>query len=299
MLHVEITSERTHVVLRGARHLDQALIEQLDATLTRAERAGSRTIVFENRGPDFMVGIDARWVVERIEADDFDAIVAFVRAGQAFLRRLDATPIHTIARVRGHVTGAGAEWIAACDTVIADPASRIGLPETGLGIHPALGGTQRVPRRIGFAAARWAILTGSYLSGAAARELGWVDALENEGPALVPRRAAHLTRAPLHGTTPRDAVIEAFATRPLDDLLRGPRDDDPADVRRALQRLSRRAPIALAVADRLLAISRQDDLVAGLEAEIEELATVYATEDALRGMRAGAEGRRATRFLGR
>lgn len=295
MLDVAITSKGTRVDLRGVRHLDRRVLEELDATLTRAEGTGSGSIEFVNSGPDFLIGIDARWVVDRMLDDDFDAIVAFVQQGQDFLRRLDTTPLRTIARVHGHVTGAGAEWIAACDAVVATADARIGLPETGLGIHPALGGTQRVPRRVGYAAARWAILTGTYLSGHAARELGWVDALEDE---TIPAAHRAATRAP-RTYDGNDAVLRAFADRTLDELRRGPRPDDTADVRRALQRLARRAPVALQVADRLLRASLEEDLERGLAREIEELATVYATRDALAGMRAGAEGRRATRFQGR
>jgi len=297
-LDVEFSDDRTVVRLRGARHLDAALLDGLDAALTRAERAAAPEIVFENAGPDFLVGIDAKWVVGRMVDDDFEAIRDFVREGQTFLQRLDETPLRTVARVRGHVTGAGAEWAATCDTVIAGADTKIGLPETGLGIHPALGGTQRVPRRIGYAAARWVILTGSYLSGAAARALGWVDALEGE-EVRHGTRPARVERAPLFGEGSRDAVLNAFAERTLDELRNGPRPDDSVDVRRALQRLARRAPIALTVADSLLRHSLDDDFDRALEAEIDELATVYATEDAMTGMRAGADGRRATRFQGR
>ena len=297
MLDVDVTSATTRIDLRWARHFDHALIEALEAALDRAEAASSARVVFENSGPDFLVGIDARWVVERILDDDLPAIIEFVERGQRFLRRLDRTPCRTVARVRGHVTGAGAEWVAACDTVIATGDVRIGLPETGLGIHPALGGTQRVPRRIGHAAARWAILTGSDLDTEGARRLGWIDAVGDEVD--VARRPARVAHAPARHAAFHDETLAAFATRSLDELLAGPRPDDGDAVRRALRRVARRAPVAREVADRLLDRSRTDDLETGLRAEIEALATVYATDDALTGMRAGAEGRRAARFRGR
>lgn len=287
MIDVRVTSERTTVDLRGARHFDHDLIEALDDALTRAEEATSAALEFTNTGDDFLVGIDARWVVDRMLDDDLPAIVDFVKKGQAFLRRLDATPCRTIARVHGHVTGAGAEWVSACDAVVADGDLRIGLPETGLGIHPALGGTQRVPRRIGRAAARWLVLTGEYLDAPRARALGWIDA-DTDGT----RAARRLVPA----DRPGDPVVDAFAHRTLDALLDGPRDEDPASVRAALRRLARRAPTALRVADTLLARAATAPLEDGLEAEVDALPVVYATADALAGMRAGAAGRRAARF---
>ena len=290
----------TRIVLRGARHLDHALLDDLERALDRVEGDDEiDTVGFENEGPDFLVGVDSRWVVERIETDDLPAIVAFVQRGQQWLRRLDLTPLVTCARIRGHTTGAGAEWISACDVVVAARGARIGLPETGLGIHPALGGTQRVPRRLGWATARWAVLTGTYLDVTSALALGWIDAIEPADPTREGRRAGRVDFAPASRPGLGEELTRVFEQRSLDELLEDPREADSRPVRQALARLRHRAPIALRIADDLLAAATRVDLATGLQAEIDALATVYATEDAWIGMRASAEGRRAARFTGR
>ncbi len=303
LVRTEIRPPVARLTIRGRRHLDGPLVDALHRAWDAVEaREDLELVSFDNEGDDFLVGVDGHWVVERMEADDLAAIEDFVRNGQGFLRRLDSARPRTLARVRGFATGAGAEWIAACDAVLATADSRIGLPETGLGIHPALGGTQRLPRRIGFAAARWAILTGTYLSAAGARTLGLVDALEDEddraAASATGRRAAEIARAPRRREGLDDALLRAFEHRTLPELCGGPRPDDPTDLQRALRRVARRAPVALRVADTLLHLSTQTDLEHGLRREVEELATVYATRDALAGMRASAAGRRATRFHG-
>ena len=76
-------------------------------------------------------------------------------------------PQPLIAAVNGYVLGSGIEISLCCDIRIASPDTRFGLPEVGLGIIPAAGGTQTLPRTIGKAKALEWLLTGR-----------WVDAEE-------------------------------------------------------------------------------------------------------------------------
>ena len=297
--------------LEGLRVLDDAALALLEPCLAQiSARAGSvERLVIHNPAADFMVGVDTPWIVGCMERDDFDAIRAFVVRGQRWLRRLDELAPLVVIAVDGLATGAGAEWLAVADAVIATPRTRIGLPETGLGIYPALGGTQRVPRRIGLAAARWMVLTGAYVTAATGLTLGWIDRVVEPSALLDAAlgvqaqrvRAARVARAPEHGPTVTP-FLRAFATRSLGQLS-APGSGDPEsgdfELTRAAARLRRRAPIALRVADELLRASTRLSLAAGLAREIEELATVYATRDALTGLRAGAADRRAARFCGR
>jgi enoyl-CoA hydratase/carnithine racemase len=290
--------------LEGLRVLDRSTLAVVEQSLTEVQaRGGLQRLVIHNPAPDFMIGVDTQWIVACMQTDDFDAIRRFVEHGQWWLRSIDALPLTVVMAVDGLATGAGAEWLAAADAVVATPRARIGLPETGLGIYPALGGTQRVPRRIGLGAARWMVLTGEYVDATAARKLGWVDRIVEADDLLdaarrvvpVRARAAHVKLAPLAlgATSP---LLSAFGLRSLDELM--DLQSDAADVQRAVDHLRRRAPIALRIADELLRASTQIPLEEGLAREIEQLRTVYATRDALTGLRAGAAGRRAARFSG-
>lgn len=284
--------------------LDRSSLTVVEQSLSEIQaRGGLQRLVISNPAPDFMVGVDTQWIVACMQTDDFEAIRRFVEHGQWWLRELDELPLTIVFALDGLATGAGAEWLAVADAVVATPRARIGLPETGLGIFPALGGTQRVPRRIGLGAARWMVLTGEYVTAAAGRSLGWIDRVVEPTDLLdaarrvlpVRPRASQVALAPVHfgPTTP---LLRAFATRTLEQLCAEGQADP--ELERAATHLRHRAPVALEVADRLLHDSTRLPLVEGLAREIEELATVYATRDALTGLRAGAAGRRAARFCG-
>lgn len=74
-------------------------------------------------------------------------------------------PQPLIAAVHGYVLGSGLEIALCCDIRIASDDARFGLPEVGLGIIPAAGGTQTLPRTIGRAGALEMLLTNRWISG--------------------------------------------------------------------------------------------------------------------------------------
>ena len=80
-----------------------------------------------------------------------------------------------IAMINGYALGGGYEIALACDFIIAADSAEIGLPEINRGLMPGWGGTQRLPRRIGTAKAKWMIFTGDTVSGTEAAETGLID----------------------------------------------------------------------------------------------------------------------------
>ncbi|MBI2943947.1 MAG: enoyl-CoA hydratase/isomerase family protein [Candidatus Wallbacteria bacterium] len=108
-------------------------------------------------------------------------------------------PWPVIAAVNGHALGGGCELALACDLRVASEEARFGLPETGLGILPGAGGTQRLPRLIGWGRAKEMILTGQI-----------VDAREAERIGLVSR------------VVPREALLDTARDYALKMLARGP-----------------------------------------------------------------------------
>ncbi|WP_137391685.1 3-hydroxyacyl-CoA dehydrogenase NAD-binding domain-containing protein [Rhodoligotrophos defluvii] len=101
----------------------------------------------------------------------------------------------TIAAINGNALGGGLELAMACHYRVATPEARLGLPEVRLGLLPGAGGTQRLPRLVGAAAALDMIVTGSEIGARKASGIGLVDALSEgdlmrEAIALAQARAA-------------------------------------------------------------------------------------------------------------
>jgi enoyl-CoA hydratase len=83
----------------------------------------------------------------------------------------------TIAAINGHALGGGCELALACDLRIAAEHAMLGQPEVGLGIIPAAGATQRLPRLIGLGRASHLVLTGDPIDAATALNWGLVNAV--------------------------------------------------------------------------------------------------------------------------
>ena len=86
-------------------------------------------------------------------------------------------PQPLIAAVHGFVLGSGIEIALCCDIRIASEDTRFGLPEVGLGIIPAAGGTQTLPRAIGRGRALDMLLTNRWMSAEEAFQCGLVNRL--------------------------------------------------------------------------------------------------------------------------
>ncbi len=80
-----------------------------------------------------------------------------------------------IAAIHGTALGGGLELALGCHARIAVASAKLGLPEVTLGLIPGAGGTQRLPRLIGVAAALAMITTGRPVSAAAALDSGLID----------------------------------------------------------------------------------------------------------------------------
>ena len=101
------------------------------------------------------------------------------REGQRIFQRLAALPFTKVAAIHGACLGGGYECTLACDYRLASPnrSTRIGLPETSLGILPAWGGCTFLPRLVGVPTAVDVILNGRRLVAVQAKKRGMVDAV--------------------------------------------------------------------------------------------------------------------------
>jgi enoyl-CoA hydratase/carnithine racemase len=98
-----------------------------------------------------------------------------VRFDSDLWRLFTTMPQPLIAAVHGYCLGSGIEIALCCDLVLASEEARFGLPEASLGIIPAAGGTQTVPRAVGMGPALEMMLTNRWINAAEARRIGLVN----------------------------------------------------------------------------------------------------------------------------
>ena len=134
-----------------------------------------RAIVLAGSDKVFASGADIRALATRTPMDAVDGTRA--RNWQT-LREL-RTP--TVAAVSGFCLGGGAELAMMCDIVVASPTTKLGLPETMLGLLPGAGGTQMLPRAVGKALAMDMVLTGRVLTAVEAVDAGLVSRVAEDG----------------------------------------------------------------------------------------------------------------------
>lgn len=143
------------------------------------------------------------------------------RPFNALLARIEAQDRPVVAALFGTVLGGGLELALACHGRVADPATRLGLPEITLGLLPGSLGTQRLPRLAGYAAAYRMISSGAMIGAEEALALGIVDGLAPEVTEAARAALAGLPLRRVSGLTPPDdpgPVLEqaraAAAARP-------------------------------------------------------------------------------------
>src|SRR5208337_3495359 len=124
----------------------------------------------------FIAGLDLSTVNEKASPED---VRELIELGQTVMNRLAALSIPTVAAVHGAAVGGGYELCLACDYRVAssDRVTKLGLPETQLGLPPAWGGSTRLPRLIGLPKALDVILAGKTLAAKPALKCGMVDEL--------------------------------------------------------------------------------------------------------------------------
>ena len=102
---------------------------------------------------------------------------AFGKHGNDVFRAIETLPIPTIAAVNGFALGGGCELSMACDIRICADTAVFGQPETGLGITPGFGGTQRLARLVGPGMAKQLIYTAKNIKADEAYRIGLVNAV--------------------------------------------------------------------------------------------------------------------------
>lgn len=149
-------------------------IEQLRA------RDDVRGIVITSGKDGFLAGADLSHMADFVQPGVSPRAAAdMIGTYGTLFRQLETCGKPVVAAAPGTALGGGLELMLACHYRIAAavPAARFGLPEVGLGLLPAAGGTQRLPRMIGIAKALPLLLEGRSLTAQQALDAGVLDQL--------------------------------------------------------------------------------------------------------------------------
>ncbi|WP_459615566.1 enoyl-CoA hydratase/isomerase family protein [Bordetella sp. 2513F-2] len=185
-----------------------------------AARDDVRVVVVSGAGPRaFCAGADIK---EFDGPQEPAALWRQARVHQHWISAFDRLAKPSIAAVHGHCLGGGLEIALACDIRVASDDATFGFPETGHGIIPGAGGTQRITRMLGMGVALDMILSGEAIDAARAHAIGLVSRvvpsaeLRQAALALARRIAA---RPPLAAQLAKEAV-KAGADLPLASGMR-------------------------------------------------------------------------------
>ncbi|VTT97401.1 multifunctional fatty acid oxidation complex subunit alpha : Multifunctional fatty acid oxidation complex subunit alpha OS=Rhodopirellula sallentina SM41 GN=RSSM_06309 PE=3 SV=1: ECH: 3HCDH_N: 3HCDH: 3HCDH [Gemmataceae bacterium] len=151
------------------------VIGDLRSVIDDIERDPPRVVVFRSgKASGFFAGADVNRIQQLEHADEVRAVID---AGHSTFARIERLPCPTVAVIHGPCLGGGMEFALACRHRVArdDASTKLGLPETSLGLIPGWGGTQRLPRLVGLRQALKMILEGTNLSASKAAAVGLVD----------------------------------------------------------------------------------------------------------------------------
>ncbi len=280
--------------------INEEVISQLDKQFTAAEKDSHvKAIVLEGAGKAFVAGADIQYFIKKIEKNKIDEICLFTRYGHEVLNKIDTSKKLVIVKLDGLALGGGAEIALAADTIIATEKGSIGFPETGIGIYPGLGGTQRTTHYIGKELAKYLIFTGKILDAKNAASIGLVEyvvppeKLDNKICELVESKKIRTksTKPTIELSYYYKKIKEFFTDTNIQNVLTSKGDLNELGQKIA-KTISYKAPLAIQLANKIIDEGSHLDLTDGLEVEHSHLQEIFSTQDALEGLKSVVMKRR-------
>ncbi len=281
--------------------LNGTIVKQLDEAFMEAESdPDTKAVILDSAGKAFVAGADIGFFVQCIKNDRLDDNYSFTSYGQDVFLRIDESKKTVVAKMDGLALGGGLELALSTDVIAATPKALMGFPETGIGIYPGLGGTQRTSRFIGKELAKYFIFTGRLITAEEALAIGLVDyvfdpeeinekilTLISEGN-LVPKKGGRLEELPPEWLK----IKELFSDENIGAWLDGKylESDDPLEAKTA-KMIAGKAPIALRLVNEIIDTGYELPLAEGVKQELVHLNELFATADALTGLTSVGKGK--------
>lgn len=156
--------------------LSSPVMFRLKEVVDELKKSNFKAVILISRKPKiFIAGADIEEIKKINSKEEFSKVL---NQAHEIFNAIEDLPMVTIAAINGACLGGGCELVLTCDYRICSDAkdTKIGLPETKLGIIPGFGGCVRLPRVVGVEAALDIILQGKTVDGRRAEKMGLVDA---------------------------------------------------------------------------------------------------------------------------
>ncbi len=264
--------------------LNEEVIALLDEKFTDASNdADIKTIFITGTGKAFVAGADIKFFVKHMKNKSLEKIVEFTKYGQVVLEKIDKSPKIVVMIMNGMALGGGLELALCGDVILSVGKATMAFPETGIGIYPGLGGTQRTVPRVGKGLAKYLILTGKMLSAKDAEDIGLIDAVITvddlfailNGDKVVPT----IPKKELNGKW--KAISELYSNNNFKQIINGDYSNghiEQQEVARIGKTMSFKAPIAMKIAEDLINENK------GPQSELDKLTTIFSSNDAMLGL---------------
>ncbi len=181
----------------GYSRITQSLLHEFGRLLAAIKReALFRGVVIAGGNDSFAVGAE----LEEVAALEGVAARDFAQAGQAAFNEIARYPLPVVAAIRGYCLGGGLDLALACHARVATYDASFGYPGAALGLITGWGGTERLTRLVGKAAALEVLLTADRIPATQALTLGLVDELVASRD-LVDAAAKRIERLRVHRHT--------------------------------------------------------------------------------------------------
>jgi enoyl-CoA hydratase/carnithine racemase len=185
VLDVTIKGEIAYLALNRPEKrnaINNDILRAIPEALAEVDRPEVRAVIIYGEGAVFSAGIDFTSLAGDTGAQggagggpDLVRFRRFVHASQMALDALERIEKPVIGAIHGYAGGLGLELALACDARIAAVGTRLGMPETRVGLVPDVGGTMRLTRTVGYAMAKELIMTARLIDAEEAARIGLVN----------------------------------------------------------------------------------------------------------------------------
>ena len=185
VLQVTLKGEIAYLTLNRPEKrnaINNDILRAIPEALSEVDRPEVRAVIIYGEGAVFSAGIDFTSLAGDTGAQggagggpDLVRFRRFVHASQMALDALERIEKPVIGAIHGYAGGLGLELALACDARIAAVGTRLGMPETRVGLVPDVGGTMRLTRTVGYAMAKELIMTARLIDAEEAARIGLVN----------------------------------------------------------------------------------------------------------------------------